>query len=123
MENINTNEMELNNEETVNDTVDTADVIDTVLNTDEVIVADVDSGDTLKTLVNILVIGGIAAGIAIAANWDKMKEKRYEKLKKKMSKEAAKRNEIVFITKNESSATEGVEEAVEVEETVEVNEN
>lgn len=121
MENIN-NTMELN-EETV-ETTDTAnDVIDTVFDTDEVIVAEVDTGDTFKTVVKILVIGGIAAGIAIAANWDKMKEKRYEKLKKKLSKEAAKRNETVFITKCEYSETESAEEAEEVEETVEVKEN
>lgn len=122
MENIN-NTMELNNEETVNDTVDTNDVIDTVLDTDEVIIAEVDTGDTLKTFVKICFVGGIALGIAIAANWDKIQKKRYEKRKKKLSKEAAKYGETVFITKCEYGETETVEESTEVEETVEVAEN
>lgn len=122
MENIN-NTMELNNEETVNDTVDTADVIDNVLDTDEVIVADIDSGDTLKTVLKIVLIGGAVAAIAIAAKWDDIKAKRYEKRKKKMIKEAAKYGETVFITKLENGETESVEESTEEVETVEVNEN
>ena len=119
MENIN-NTTELNNEETV-ETTNVADtVIENTINTDdEVIIAEVDSGDTMSTVLKILVIGGIAAGIAIAANWDKMKEKRYQKLQKKLSKEAAKRGEIVFITKGENGVTENVEESTEVEATVE----
>jgi hypothetical protein len=120
MENINTNNMELNNEETV----ETTNVADTVIeNTfkadDEVIIAEVDSGDTLKTVLKIMFVGGVAAVIAIAANWDKMMDKRYEKLQKKLSKEAAKRGEIVFITKGENGVTEDVEESTEVEATVE----
>ena len=121
MENIN-NTMELN-EETV-ETTDTAnDVIENVLDTDEVIVAEVDTGDTLKTILKICAVGGIAVCVYIAANWDKMKEKRYEKLKKKLSKEATKRGETVFITKCEYSETETAEESTEVEEVVEVAEN
>lgn len=123
MENINTNEMELNNEETVNDTVDTNDAMDILGTNDEVIIAEVDSGDTLKTVAKILFVGGIALGIAIAANWDKIKDRQYKKLQKKLSKEAAKRGETVFITKCEYSETETVEESTEVEETVEVAEN
>lgn len=120
----NNNTMELNNEATVIDTADVAETMeDTVLNTDTEIIAEIDSGDTLKTVLKVLLIGGAVVTIAIAAKWDDIKKKRYEKRKKKLIEEADEYGETVFITKlTDGDEDEVVEEATEKVESVEVNE-
>ena len=120
----NNNTMELNNEATVIDTADVAETMeDTVLSTDTEIIAEIDSGDTLKTVLKVLLIGGAVVTIAIAAKWDDIKKKRYEKRKKKLIEEADEYGETVFITKlTDGDEDEVVEEATEKVESVEVNE-
>lgn len=118
------NTMELNNEATVIDTADVAETMeDAVLNTDTEIIAEIDSGDTFKTVLKVLLFGGAVVTIAIAAKWDDIKKKRYEKRKKKLIEEADEYGETVFITKlTDGDEDEVVEEATEKVESVEVDE-
>lgn len=118
MEN-NTIEMELNNEEvmendvieTENDEISDAEA-DTSIETE-------DEGNPIGALLAVLALGGAAVGLMLLARRKELKEKRYERLKRKMEKEAAKRGEIVTFDVEEVYEEVAEPEEVDSEEEIE----
>jgi hypothetical protein len=113
-------EMELNNEEVMDDVDE--DVVDTELEDDvdaesEPDIEPEDEENPFAAFLGVLLIGGAAVGLIALAKRKELREKRYERLKRKMEKEAAKRGECVTIAKIESEDENAVEaEDVESEE-------
>ena len=96
------NEMELNNEEVMkNDAVE--DVVDTDIeeptDADEpIIVVPEEEDNPFAVFLGVLLLGGAAVGLMALAKRKELKEKRWERLQRKMEREAAKRGLEVSIT-------------------------